>query len=701
MTPRKIFTWNLYRFSILGICLFFIGYEILRAVRVPFTIDESSTYLNYLSSNILAVFDLNSANNHLLNTVLAKITCSLGGSSEFILRLPNLLAYLIYLLFSFRILDRFIKNKIIVVCGFLLLNANPYVLDFFSLCRGYGLSLAFLLAALFYFFSFLEKAIASPMDGYRDLSRSLAAALLAVLSNFSLLNVYLSLAVFAILFFMVLNLAEKHRPAAEKPVRNQVVRKRGTLFIVSAVAVLFNLLVISQDLKLAEKAYEPVTARIPGLSELEKAEVSVFRVDINNQEKPLVNEGDLWQRDEPVLFKTIKFRCPSNLLDKIETIEIQIGPQKFRWQANDIKSFKDSRQKYSVFFSRYSMALERSRFPILRPAINWKGDRVFIKLMIRRILIVAGLAASVLLAVFEGGRLLRRRPLINTEQYRTLASSALCLVAFAGCPLYVLKTGGALWYGGLIRGWTGFLRETSSSLINNSFYWTFYFPGQGKAVLLLISGSIVVVLVTIGIYLRKHLWSQALPGISTLACFVLSAGSMILQNLLFGNPFLFGRTGLFFIPLVTLLGIILLSLLSRLKAGLNITVLILLAVLTILSCYHFSRAANTARTVEWYGEADVIPLLDDLKTFKDEEFNDRPTIRLGVHDRLHSTLPYYIKRRNLAWLELQTVPPYSGCDFYFIDETRNSAQKILPQMTVIKTYPLSGNHLVRPKQEAS
>ncbi len=85
--------------------------------------------------------------------------------------------------------------------------------------------------------------------------------------------------------------------------------------------------------------------------------------------------------------------------------------------------------------------------------------------------------------------------------------------------------------------------------------------------------------------------------------------------------------------------------------------------------------------------------------FKEKDFADRPTISLGVHDRLHSTLPYYIKRRNLSWLELQTVPPYSGCEFYFIDEARDSARRILPQMILIKTYPFSGNHLVKTKQE--
>jgi len=702
MKSRKEIEETFYQLSILGITLFFIIFEVLRAVRVPFTIDEASTYLNYLSSNVLAVFDLNSANNHFLNTLLAKIAWTLGGSSEFVLRVPNLLGYFIYLLFSFRILDRFVKNKVIVICGYLLLNLNPYVLDFFSLCRGYGLSLGFLMAALFFFFSFLDTMTRSPKEGYRDLSRSLAAASLAVLSNFSLLNVYLSLIVLAGGFMIFLNFKDRRRPAAAGPLEFQrpAAKKKGVVVGIAAAAVLFNLAVISQDLKLAEKAYEPVTVGIRGLNEQEKQGVFVSRVDINNQEKPLINDGDVWKRDEPVLFKTVKFRCLSGLLDKIKAIEISVGPKTFGFDAYDIKSFKKPRhQKYSVFYSRYSMALERSLFPLFRPAINWQGDSIFLRILLRRILAIAGIAALALLSVFGLGRLLRRWPMIKPEQYQPLASSFLYLAMFAGCPLYLLKTGGAFWYGGLSRGWAGFIRETVFSLVNNSFYWTSYFPRQERAVLLFIAFSAVVFLVLLFIHSRKKTVAQVLPGLVIPACLVLSAAFIVLQNLLFGNPSLFGRTGLFFIPVVMLFLIFLFSGLSRLKAGLKITAVTLIVIATILSLYHFYQTANTAMTVEWWGEADVIPLLDDLKTFKEKDFADRPTISLGVHDRLHSTLPYYTKRRKLSWLELQTVPPYSGCDFYFIDEARDSARRILPQMILIKTYPFSGNHLVTTKQE--
>lgn len=201
-------------------------YEVARASRVAFTIDEATTYLLYLSSNIAAVFNLNWAtNNHFLNTLLAKLFCGLAGNSEFVLRLPSLLGYGVYLLFSFLILDRFIRNKVVAVCGFLLLNLNPYVLDYFSLCRGFGLSLGLMVAALFFFFLFLDAASLRLSDPYRPLQLSLLFASLAVLSNISLFNIYFSLVIFALGLFVVLNRKDRSRSAvaqaAQTPSRSK------------------------------------------------------------------------------------------------------------------------------------------------------------------------------------------------------------------------------------------------------------------------------------------------------------------------------------------------------------------------------------------------------------------------------------------------------------------------------------------------
>ena len=182
-----------------GLCVFFLAFATLRAVRVPLTYDEAASSIRYIDTSTPSVFDTSAlsifnfevATNHFLNTLLTKACDVVAGGSEIVLRLPSIIGYAMFLGFSLLILHRSVRPAI-ATPGFLLLNLNPYVLDFFSLSRGYGLSLGFLMGSLFYLFKFLDH----PQQGDRaprDVSRSLACALGAVMSNFAMLNVWLSL----------------------------------------------------------------------------------------------------------------------------------------------------------------------------------------------------------------------------------------------------------------------------------------------------------------------------------------------------------------------------------------------------------------------------------------------------------------------------------------------------------------------------
>ena len=182
-----------------GICAFFLAFATLRAARVPLTYDEAASYIRYIDANaqsvfdptVFSIFDFEVATNHFLNTLLTKGSTIVAGGSEFALRLPNLIADVMFIVYSLRILQRYARPWI-ATTGMLLLNLNPYVLDFFSLSRGYGLSLGFLMGAVFYLLRLLDELSARP-GPLRDASRVLAFALAAVLSNFALLNVWLSI----------------------------------------------------------------------------------------------------------------------------------------------------------------------------------------------------------------------------------------------------------------------------------------------------------------------------------------------------------------------------------------------------------------------------------------------------------------------------------------------------------------------------
>ena len=136
----------------IGICIFLgIGLIIFSGYKAyfdSFTHDESKTWLDSIHRSIIEIITFNypesTTNNHLLNTLLMKGCSVLFGDSEFSLRLPTWLAHFIYIYFTIRILQLF-DNAWIIVSGFIILNFNPYLVDFFSIARGYGLALAFMM----------------------------------------------------------------------------------------------------------------------------------------------------------------------------------------------------------------------------------------------------------------------------------------------------------------------------------------------------------------------------------------------------------------------------------------------------------------------------------------------------------------------------------------------------------------------------
>jgi hypothetical protein len=128
----------------------FLGYIVLRAIKVGFTHDESFTWHYYVRNNFLDIFHNNppNANNHMLNSLLAKVFTEIFGYNQLVLRLPAILAFILYLWVGIRISKR-LKNTAWVVSAFVLINANPYLLDFFALSRGYALAHAFMLLGIY------------------------------------------------------------------------------------------------------------------------------------------------------------------------------------------------------------------------------------------------------------------------------------------------------------------------------------------------------------------------------------------------------------------------------------------------------------------------------------------------------------------------------------------------------------------------
>jgi hypothetical protein len=124
-------------------------FNIYRAATQSFTTDEAFNYLNFASqpwAGLLAPYD---ANNHVLTTVLGRISASIFGVSEWSLRLPSVIGGGIYLFAAYRLCFLIFGGGAWSFLTMALLATNPFLLDHLSAARGYGIAIAFLLLGVY------------------------------------------------------------------------------------------------------------------------------------------------------------------------------------------------------------------------------------------------------------------------------------------------------------------------------------------------------------------------------------------------------------------------------------------------------------------------------------------------------------------------------------------------------------------------
>lgn len=190
---------NLYDyFSKFFLFLVFL-YALIRAFTLSITHDEAITAIYHAVLPYLDIIKFTGpipSNNHLLNTILVKFFVSIFGLTEFVVRIPALVGCTLYLIGSYKLLKLFFKKYFLVV-GVVLLSLNPFLIDFFSLSRGYSLALGFLMIGLFYFLKW-AKNIESE-NQFKNITLIFVFLGLSVLSNISFLNVYLAISLLFIL----------------------------------------------------------------------------------------------------------------------------------------------------------------------------------------------------------------------------------------------------------------------------------------------------------------------------------------------------------------------------------------------------------------------------------------------------------------------------------------------------------------------
>lgn len=164
-----------------------------KAFTIGITHDEAYSFwlVKTLSINQMG----GTANNHWLNSIgIFLFTHLFQSDSVGVMRLQSLVGFIIYLaaLLSFVRHTNKIALQVLFLSLFLL---NPYVLDFFSLARGYGLSMGLQMMAFYHAY----KAFKS--RDKRDVLQVFIWMTLALSANYSTLYIYLA---FSAVYFLTL-----------------------------------------------------------------------------------------------------------------------------------------------------------------------------------------------------------------------------------------------------------------------------------------------------------------------------------------------------------------------------------------------------------------------------------------------------------------------------------------------------------------
>src|ERR1035437_6526820 len=167
-------------FLLLVVLFFLLFYVVYRAYYLSFTHDEALSFEIILGNKAFS----ETANNHFLNTFLMSICYKFFGSSEFSLRLPNIFGFILYAFACFELLKN--KNIFIILVGISFLLLNPYLIDFFSLARGYGLALGFFMLSLLYL---LKATQVETLNSFlKNASLTMLFSVAACFSNLTYIN---------------------------------------------------------------------------------------------------------------------------------------------------------------------------------------------------------------------------------------------------------------------------------------------------------------------------------------------------------------------------------------------------------------------------------------------------------------------------------------------------------------------------------
>ena len=186
MTKQRLLLRFILPFS-LGVGVF--AFIIAKAVTVQVTTDEAYTLTILTKETVwnLVSYESSYTNNHILNSLLCKLSFGIFGMNQVAGRLPNILSFILYFWFVWQFSRRFFKDDFVGLMFVAVMLGNPYMIEFFALARGYGLSIALMMTSIYFAANYVLA------NHRRSLSISLMFAILSVYAQFALLHFFLGL----------------------------------------------------------------------------------------------------------------------------------------------------------------------------------------------------------------------------------------------------------------------------------------------------------------------------------------------------------------------------------------------------------------------------------------------------------------------------------------------------------------------------
>lgn len=176
--------WVIPAMILSGAALFL--YIVLRARYVSFTHDEALTFFEYVNQPWKVVSNVNYTNNHLLNSWCMRFCLDAFGPSQLSLRFPNVFCGLLYIVFSGLLARKLFGKTGTAFFAFIIFCSNQFLIEFFSLGRGYGISMGLLMGACW--FLLLYFSAEKPVKRIAGFSLSLLFTVLATLANYTIIS---------------------------------------------------------------------------------------------------------------------------------------------------------------------------------------------------------------------------------------------------------------------------------------------------------------------------------------------------------------------------------------------------------------------------------------------------------------------------------------------------------------------------------